>query len=63
MAHKAQIDRTSLDSVGRSYYCFCLENALTAIQQARALMKGDKVETNHELPKIEQLISEALEAS
>lgn len=56
------VDAT-LDQMGRSYYCFCLEQALVNIQQARALVQGDKVETNHELPAIEHMITEALEAS
>lgn len=64
MDHKlSSINVNSLDSVGRSYYCFTLETALTAIRQARALVKGDITDANHELAKIERLITEALEAS
>lgn len=57
------VDYCSLNSVGRSYYCFCLEQALTAIVQARALVAGDKTEINHELPSIQKLIQAALDAS
>ena len=49
--------------LGRSYYCFCLEQALSSIKQARALVSGDVTEENHELPRIQNLIAEALEAS
>lgn len=56
-------DEFTRNQLGRSYYCFCLEQALTAIKQARVLVSGDKVETNHELPHIEQLLREALESS
>lgn len=63
MTHKVIIDVESLQSVGRSYYCFCLETALTAIIQARALVEGDAVDLNHALPTIQQMIAEALEAS
>lgn len=64
MQHKVEtINVESLHSVGRSYYCFCMETALTSIRQARALVKGDVIEGNHELAKIERLIAEALDAS
>lgn len=52
-----------VDPLGRSYYCFCLEKALNSIKQARALVSGDIIETNHELARIELLISAALGAS
>lgn len=57
---------TSVDHVnplGRSYYCFCLETALTAVRQARALVSGDITEKNHELPRIEALLQDALDVS
>jgi hypothetical protein len=49
--------------LGRSYYCYCLESALSAIGQARALVKGDVVDENHQLAKIQGLIGDALDAS
>lgn len=49
--------------VGRSYYCFCIEQALANILQARALVKGDIIDTNHELPQIQLALEQALEAS
>ena len=52
-----------LPTLDRSYYLFCLENALFAIKQARALVKDNIIETDHELPRIEKLISEAYNAS
>ena len=59
-----QVSETfELDKLGRSYYCFCLEQALTSIKQARALVSGDATEENHELPRIEHLIQEALDVS
>jgi hypothetical protein len=54
---------TELNAIGRSYYCFCLEQALANIKQARALVSGDKTEMSHELPKIERLIADALQVS
>jgi hypothetical protein len=65
---KSYIDTTDLsvidmDQLGRSYYIFCLEQALANITQARMLVAGDVTETNHELPLIQQLITEALDAS
>lgn len=60
--HKVTIDVTSLNSVGRSYYCFCIEQALSAINQARALVNGDVIDSNHELPHIQRLLIDALEA-
>lgn len=53
----------TIPGMGRSYYCFCLEQALVAVAQARALVKGDQVDTDHELPKIERLLVQALEAA
>lgn len=58
-----EINCDSLNSVGRSYYCFCIEQALANLKQARALLKGDVIDTNHELARIEVLLSAALEAS
>ncbi len=57
------VDVTSLNSVGRSYYCFCLEQALIAVAQAHELVRGDVIERNHEIVKIRKLLSDALEAS
>ena len=51
------------DTLGRSYYCYCLESALLAVHQARLIVAGDKVDENHELPLIEQLLVDAWEAS
>lgn len=56
-------DTFEVNPLGRSYYCFCLEQALTNIRQARVLVSGDITETNHELPRIEGLIVDALEVS
>lgn len=53
----------TFDQMGRSYYIFCLEQALTNIKQARALVSGDIIERNHELPKIERILAEAIDAS
>lgn len=66
MSMKSQISpeqTTELNSLGRSYYCFCLEQAIISVAQARALVRGDVIEQNHELVKIEQLLLEALNAS
>lgn len=64
MAHKVSpINTNDLNSTGRSYYIFCLEQALVNVKQARALVSGDVVETAHELPKIERLLTEAVEVS
>lgn len=49
----------SSDQLGRSYYAFCLEQALMCVHQARLLVKDDPVEENHELPLIEHLLREA----
>lgn len=57
------LDATNLDSVGRSYYVACLEDALTNIDRARALVEGDVVDENHELPLIQAKLRDALEAS
>lgn len=56
-------DTLKLNPLGRSYYCFCLEQALTSIKQARALVRGDVIERDHGLIGIETLIEDALEAS
>jgi len=56
-------DTLQVNALGRSYYCFCLEQALAAIKQARQLVAGDRVEHDHELPLIEKKITEALEAA
>ena len=53
----------TLDEMGRSYYLYCLETALFAVVQARTIVAGDPVETNHELPLIQQLLLEAYEAA
>lgn len=66
MAKKSEYNNqndTDYEYIGRSYYIFCLEQALTNIEQARALVKGDMVDTDHELPKIEDLLKQAIEAS
>lgn len=63
MAHKVQLHPLTYDSAGRSHYCFLLETALACINQARELVKGDVIDTNYELVKIQTLITEALEAS
>jgi hypothetical protein len=63
MPKSLPVNPDSPESVGRSYYCFCLEQALMAICHARALVEGDAVDTNHELPLIQRLLQEALEAS
>lgn len=64
MAHKVSvIDNTNLDSVGRSYYIYCLEVALRSIMQAKALMQDDIIVSNHELPRIERLLAEAIDAA
>lgn len=64
MAVKSAIlDTTELNSVGRSYYCFCLETALTAVTQARALVKGDVIDENHELGAIQRALTQALDVS
>jgi len=57
------VDYEELNSVGRSYYCYCLETALDAIVHSRALVEGDITESNHELPEIESLIRQALRAA
>ncbi len=61
--HKCTIDQTSLNSVGRSYYCYLIESALRNIEQAQELMAGDVIIANHELPRINKLLTEALEAA
>ena len=48
--------------MGFSYYAFCLEQSLTNLLQARRLVKGDVVDENHELARIEDLLREALAA-
>lgn len=53
-------DPDSPDDVGRMSYIYAMNTALLAIQQARSLVQGDITETNHELPLIEQLITDAL---
>lgn len=63
MQHKVKINVESLHSVGRSYYCFCLEQALANISQARVLVAGDVTDSNHELSRIQALIAAALEVS
>lgn len=62
---KSQISglEADMNQMGRSYYCFCLENALSNICRARALVKGDRVDMDHELPRIETLLRQALDAS
>ena len=57
------IETDSLDSVGRSYYIFCIEQALMNVRQARAIVADDQVDADHELPDIQRLLEEALEAS
>lgn len=52
-----------LNAVGRSYYIFCLEQALANIKQARALVKGDVTDSNHELSTIQASIEDAIVAS
>jgi hypothetical protein len=49
--------------MGRSYYIHCLEFALVNVRQARMLVKGDVVDDNHDLPTIEALLQEAVDAS
>ena len=57
------IETADLNKVGRSYYCFCLEQAIINVKQARALVRGDVTEDNHELPRIIDLLEEALRVS
>jgi len=57
------IDLDDRDSIGRSYYIFCLEQALEHIHQARVLVKGDVTDRNHGLPVIERTLVEAIVAS
>jgi hypothetical protein len=52
-----------LNALGRSYYLHCLEQAQLNIRQARMIVSGDIVEESHELPLIDWLLSEAIEAS
>lgn len=59
----ADLTQESLEVIGRSYYLFCLEQALANVLQARALMRGDVIDLNHELPEIQRLLEEAIEAS
>lgn len=54
---------TDVNALGRSYYTFCLETALTSVRQARMLVEGDPVDDDHELPAIERLLAEALRVS
>lgn len=65
LAKKSKINglTATFDQMGRSYYIFCLEQALSNIQQARAIVSGDVVEKNHMLPQIEKLLTEAIDAS
>jgi len=51
------------NTLGRSYYIFCLEQAMSCVEQARMLVVGDIVDENHELQKIETLLDEAIAAS
>jgi hypothetical protein len=71
---KSALPRTTIKNAGesnvgalflgmQSYYVFCLEQALENVKQARMLMAGDVVDENHELPRIERLLEEAIEAS
>jgi hypothetical protein len=56
-------DPSDPEDVGRSYYRFCLFSALNAVLHARALVAGDVVDSDHELPEIERLLREALEVA
>ena len=56
-------DDWSVDQLGRSYYLFCLEQAIFHVHQARTLVAGDVTDENHELPTIERLLLEAYEAA
>lgn len=58
----APADTTDLDCLGRSYYAYLIEQAYTSIRQARVLVCGDIVDSNHELPTIERLLRGAYEA-
>lgn len=64
---KSRLDETpgkeTVNGLGRSYYCFCLEQAIINVMQAQALVRGDKIEFDHELPLILRKLAEALEAS
>lgn len=51
------------NALGRSYYCFCLEQALSNLRQARMLVVGDVTDENHELQDIELKLMDALKAS
>ena len=56
-------ETTEVNRVGRSYYIHCLESALEQVLTARMLVKDDITDENHELPTIETLLKEALQAS
>jgi predicted RNase H-like HicB family nuclease len=51
------------NEMGRSYYIFCIEQALANVKRARELVAGDKVEINHQLPELQLLLEQALDAS
>ena len=53
-------DTYSIDRVGRSYVCFCLEQALVNVKQTRALLRDDVADENYELARVERLLTEAL---
>lgn len=56
-------DRGNLDEVGRSYYCFCLEQALANVAQARHLSRRPVSFADHRLSAIENLLREVLGAA
>lgn len=51
-----------MDAIGKSYYAFCIEQALANVRQARGLVKGDPVDDNHQLPTIERMLEISLTA-
>ena len=60
---QADLTQDDLNLIGRSYYLFCLETALTSVRQARALVKGDVTDENHQLPVIEALLDQAVKVT
>lgn len=51
------------DEVARHHYRYCLAQALAAVGECRAIVNGDPIDDNHELPLIEQLLIAASEAA
>ena len=60
---QADLTQDDLNLIGRSYYLFCLETALTSVRQARALVQGDVTDENHQLPVIEEMLHTALKVT